>query len=63
MDAPGVRNAVNWIRESYASRLPLDAPGDDAGHFKGVLVRAMKIRMTEYANELLHPDDSTQKSK
>ncbi len=63
LDAPGVRNAVNWIRASYESGLPLDSPGDEAGHFKGVLVQSMKIRMTEYANELLKPDDSTHESK
>lgn len=63
LDSPSVRNAVNWIRESYESRLPLDAPGDEAEHFKGALVQSMKIRMTEYANELLQPDDSAHESK
>lgn len=58
LDSPGVRDAVIWIRESYESRLPLDAPDDDDGVFRGLLVQAMKVRMTEYANELLGPEDS-----
>ena len=33
--------------------MPLDEAGDEDGQFKGLRVQAMKIRLTEYANELL----------
>ena len=53
LDNPEVRNSLNWILTSYNSGLPLGAPDDDTGAFKGMLVNAMKVRMTEYANELI----------
>jgi hypothetical protein len=59
LDHPEVRNALIWIRSSYRSELPLDAPGDDAGDFKGILVESMKSRMKEYANELLRTPRET----
>ncbi|MGV3484234.1 MAG: hypothetical protein ACO1RT_07440 [Planctomycetaceae bacterium] len=57
LDNPGLRDAIRWIRSAYKSGLPLDAPGDESGVFKGVLVQSMKIRMTAYANELLESVD------
>jgi hypothetical protein len=58
-----VRDAVNWVRESYKSDLPLDTPGDDTGQFRGMLVESMKIRMADYAKELLNPDVPSQHRK
>lgn len=56
----GVRDALKWIRESYKSNLPLDAPGDDTGQFRGWLVESMRIRMVDYAKELLSPEIPSQ---
>ena len=63
LDSPDVRSAVVWIASSYESRLPIDAPGDTEGHFKGMLVYAMKVRMTDYARQLLKHHPSADKSK
>jgi hypothetical protein len=59
----GVRDALNWIRESYKSDLPLDAPGDDTGQFRRMLVDSMRIRMVDYAKELLNPEIPSQHRK
>ena len=53
--AADVRDALHWIQASYQSGLPIDSPGDTAGHFRGVLVQSMRLRMDEYAGELLRP--------
>jgi len=53
LDSPDVVNALNWIRTSYSSGFPVDAPGDDPGDFRGLLVQSMKTRLTEYATLLL----------
>ena len=58
-----VRSALNWVRESYKSGLPLDSPGDDTGQFRGVLVDSMKIRMSAYIKELLNPRVPSQHRK
>lgn len=58
-----VRDALNWVRVSYRSGLPLDAPGDDTVQFRGMLVDSMKIRMVDYAKELLNPDVPSQHRK
>lgn len=58
-----VRDALNWVRASYRSGLPLDAPGDDTGQFRGLLVDSMKIRMAYYAKELLNPGVPSQHRK
>jgi len=58
-----VRDALNWIRESYRSGLPLDTPGDDTGQFRGLVVDSMKLRMADYAKELLNPDAPSQHRK
>lgn len=50
-----VVDALNWVSHSYKSALPLDEPNDHSGHLRGILVDAMKVRMTEYARELLEP--------
>jgi len=63
LDAPDVRSAVKWIATSYDSRLPIDAPGDTEGQFRGMLVQGMKIRMTEYARQLLKHHAPSDKSK
>jgi hypothetical protein len=63
LDSPDVRDALHWILSSYHSGLPLDAHGDDVGHFKGLLVQSMKIRLTEYANELLQSHESAENRK
>jgi hypothetical protein len=57
VNIPRVRDSLEWIRSSYKSRLPLDAPGDNSSLLKGLLVESMNIRMTEYANELLQSRD------
>lgn len=54
LEAPGVREALQWIRASYKSDLPLEEPDDASGQLNGFLVRAMKVRMTEYADDLLN---------
>ena len=59
----GVRDALKWIRESYKSDLPIDAPGDDTGQFRGMLVESMRIRMVGYAKELLNPEIPSQHRK
>jgi hypothetical protein len=59
----GVRDALKWIRESYKSDLPLDAPGDDTGQFRGMLVESMQIRMVDYVKELLNPEVPSQHRK
>ncbi len=53
LDSPDVVNALYWIRTSYRSGFPVDAPGDDPGDFRGLLVQSMKTRLTEYATLLL----------
>ena len=53
VDSQDVQDALNWIRSSYRSSLPLNSPGDEKGEFRGVLVESMQIRLTAYANELL----------
>lgn len=58
-----VRDALIWIRESYKSDLPLDAPGDDTGQFRGILVESMRIRMVHYAKKLLNPEAPSQHRK
>ena len=63
LDSPDVFNALNWIRTSYSSGLPADAPGDEAGDFSGLLVQSMKTRLTEYANLLLSNVDAVQLGK
>ena len=63
LDSPDVRSAVRWIASSYDSQLPMDAPGDTEGHLKGMLVRAMNVRMTQYAIQLLGHRPSADKSK
>ena len=62
LDSPDVRSAVRWIASSYDSQLPMDAPGDTEGHLKGMLVRAMNVRMTQYAIQLLGHRPSADKS-
>ncbi|QGQ26150.1 hypothetical protein F1728_27245 [Gimesia benthica] len=52
LDAPGTQNALAWIRESYQSGLPLDAPDDKTGEFRGMLVKAMRGRLAAYANQV-----------
>ena len=54
---PDVRKSLDWIISSYQSDLPARSPGDEDGVFDGVLIKSMKIRMTEYANQLLKPND------
>jgi len=61
LEAPEVLKALNWIRTSYESGLPLDEPGDETGQLKGMLVEAMRIRMKNYAKQLL-PTDGTKSS-
>ena len=63
LDSPDVFNALNWIRTSYNSGLPADAPGDEAGDFSGLLVQSMQTRLTEYANLLLSNVDAVQLGK
>ncbi len=63
LHSPDVRKSLQWIRTSYESSLPIEAPGDVEGLFKSVLVQAMKIRMTEYANDLLQSYESTENRK
>ena len=58
LDSPDVLNALNWIRTSYSSGLPVDAPGDEAGDFSGLLVQSMKSRLTDYSNLLLASVDA-----
>lgn len=53
IDSSGVRDSLKWILTSNKCGLPLEEPGDKTGDFKGVRVEAMKIRLTEYVNELL----------
>lgn len=55
-----IRDPLKWIRSSYVSGLPIDAPGNDSSVFKGMLVDSMKIRMTQYANELLKSIETAQ---
>lgn len=57
MDSSSVLDSLNWIRTSYQSGFPLDEPGDKTGDFRGVRVEAMKSRLTQYVNELLHSDE------
>ena len=58
-----VRDALKWVRESYISGLPVDTPGDDTGQFRGMLMESMRIRMVDYANELLNPEIPSQHRK
>lgn len=58
-----VRDALIWVRESYRSGLPLDTLGDDIGQFRGMVVESMKLRMADYAKELLNPDVPSQHRK
>ena len=52
LDSPATQNALACIRESYHSGLPLDAPGDETGEFRGLLVKAMRARLIMYVNQL-----------
>ena len=63
LERPGVRKSLNWIVSSYDSGLPARYPGDENGDFDGVLIESMKIRMTEYAKQLLKPSDRAQDRK
>lgn len=53
LDSPDVVNALSWICTSYSSGFPVEAPGDDPGGFRELLVQSMKTRLTEYAVLLL----------
>ena len=55
---PDVRKSLDWIASSYHSDLPARSPGDEEGVFDGVLIKSMEARMTEYANQLLKPNDT-----
>ena len=59
----GVTDALRWIITSYKSGLPLESPGDETGAFKGMLVDSMKIRLTEYAKELLRSSETKENRK
>jgi hypothetical protein len=50
-----VLNTVQWISRAYKSGLPLDAPNEDSGEMRGLLLEAMNTRMVDYAEELLNP--------
>lgn len=63
VNTEGVRDALKWICESYKSDLPLDAPGDDTGQFRGMLVESMRHRLVDYARELLNPEIPSQHRK
>ncbi|QDT22044.1 hypothetical protein HG66A1_38500 [Gimesia chilikensis] len=63
LDAPETQNALAWIRESYQSGLPLDAPGDETGEFRGMLVKAMRARLNEYAKRVTSTPQEQQGSK
>lgn len=63
LDAPGTPNALAWIRESYQSGLPLDVPGDETGEFRGMLVKAMRGRLNEYAKQVTSTPQAQQGSK
>ena len=63
LETEGIRDALKWIRESYKSDLPLDEPGDDTGQFRGMLVDSMRIRMVDYAKDLLNPEIPSQHRK
>lgn len=52
LDVPGTQKALAWIRESYKSGLPLDAPDDETGEFRGLLVKSMRGRLNEYAKQM-----------
>jgi len=63
LDAPETQNALAWIRESYQSGLPLDAPGDETGEFRGMLVKAMRGRLVAYAKRVTSTPQAQQGSK
>ncbi len=63
LDAPETQKALAWIRESYQSGLPLDAPGDETGEFRGMLVKAMRARLNEYAKRVTSTPQEQQGSK
>jgi len=63
LHSPDVVTALNWIRTSYRSGLPVDALGDKDGDFKGLLVQSMQARLTEYATLLLANVDAVQIGK
>ncbi|QDU51254.1 hypothetical protein [Gimesia panareensis] len=63
LDAPGTQSALAWIRESYQSGLPLDVPGDETGEFRGMLVKAMRGRLNEYAKKVTSTPQAQQGSK
>lgn len=63
LDLSDVHDALQWIRTSYKSGLPLNSRDDDTGAFDGVLIESMRIRMTEYAAELLQSDEGTENRK
>jgi hypothetical protein len=58
-----VLDALKWISLSYESDLPLDSPNDESGQMRGILVESMKIRMGDYAEELLNPQIPSQHRK
>jgi hypothetical protein len=63
LGSSGVTDSLQWIITSYKSGLPLESPGDETGDFKGMLVDAMKIRLTEYAKELLRSSEIKENRK
>ena len=63
LDSPDTQSALAWIRNSYQSGLPLDAPGDETGELRGLLVKGMRGRLVAYANQLTDATDAQQVSK
>ena len=63
MKTSGVLDALQWVRHSYKSGLPLDTPGDDTGQMRGIVVESMNIRMHEYSENLLNPQAPSQHRK
>lgn len=59
MQSADVTNAVKWVADSYESSLPLDDSNEESRHDSDALVRAMNLRMAEYATLLKTSADSS----